>query len=91
MPGPGDKRREVLALGRVGWTLRHIEQATGVRRETASTYLKATGIPVRDPALLAQRLTKGGWAQPLAERCSARSRSVADASTASATGSRTTP
>ena len=40
-----DKRREVLALGRVGWTLRHIEQATGVRRETASAYLKAAGIP----------------------------------------------
>src|ERR1700694_1713948 len=44
-----DKRRDVLALGRVGWTLRHIEQATGVRRETASAYLKAAGIPVRDP------------------------------------------
>jgi CxxC motif-containing protein (DUF1111 family) len=44
-----DKRREVLALGRVGWTLRHIGQATGVRRETASAYLKAAGIPVRDP------------------------------------------
>jgi transposase len=44
-----DKRREVLALGRVGWTLRRIEQATGVRRETASGYLKAAGIPVRDP------------------------------------------
>ena len=36
-----DKRREVLALGRLGWTLRRIEQATGVRRETASAYLKA--------------------------------------------------
>jgi len=44
-----DKRAEVLALGRVGWTLRRIEQATGVRRETASAYLKAAGIPVRDP------------------------------------------
>ena len=33
-----DKRREVLALGRLGWTLRRIEQATGVRRETASAY-----------------------------------------------------
>jgi len=26
-----DKRQEVLALGRLGWTLRRIEQATGVR------------------------------------------------------------
>ena len=39
-----DKRQEVLALGRLGWTLRRIEQATGVRRETASAYLKAAGI-----------------------------------------------
>ena len=42
-----DKRREVLALGRLGWTLRRIEQATGVRRETASVYLKAAGLAVR--------------------------------------------
>jgi hypothetical protein len=44
-----DKRADVLALGRLGWTLRRIEQATGVRRETASAYLKAAGIAVRDP------------------------------------------
>ncbi len=44
-----DKRREVLALGRLGWTLRRIEQATGVRRETASAYLKAAGLAVRPP------------------------------------------
>src|SRR6266478_211531 len=44
-----DKRREVLALGRMGWTLRRIEHATGVRRETASVYLKAAGITVRGP------------------------------------------
>src|SRR5439155_6718182 len=42
-----DKRQEVLALGRLGWTLRRIEQATGVRRETASAYLKAAGLTVR--------------------------------------------
>jgi transposase len=42
-----EKRQEVLALGRLGWTLRRIEQATGVRRETASAYLKAAGITVR--------------------------------------------
>ena len=44
-----DKRQEVLALGRLGWTLRRIEQATGVRRETASAYLKAAGLAVRPP------------------------------------------
>jgi len=41
------KTQQVLALGRLGWSLRRIEQATGVRRETASAYLKASGIAVR--------------------------------------------
>ena len=44
-----EKREQVLALGRLGWTLRRIEEATGVRRETASGYLKAAGIAVREP------------------------------------------
>jgi transposase len=44
-----DKQQQVLALGRLGWPLRRIETATGVRRETASAYLKAAGIPVRLP------------------------------------------
>ena len=41
------KQQQVLALGRLGWALRRIEASTGVRRETASDYLKAAGIPVR--------------------------------------------
>jgi transposase len=44
-----DKRQQVIALGRLGWSLRRIEQATGVRRETASAYIKAAGISVRRP------------------------------------------
>src|ERR1044071_3274180 len=44
-----DKRQQIIALGRLGWSLRRIEQATGVRRETASSYLKAAGISVRQP------------------------------------------
>ena len=52
-----DKRQQVLALGRLGWPLRRIEQATGVRRETASAYLKAAGLAVRPP---------GRWGHPLA-------------------------
>jgi transposase len=44
-----DKRQQIIALGRLGWSLRRIEQATGVRRETASAYLKAAGISVRRP------------------------------------------
>ena len=39
-----DKKQQVLVLGRLGWTLRRIEEATGVRRETASRYLKAAGV-----------------------------------------------
>jgi transposase len=44
-----DTQQQVLALGRLGWPLRRIQAATGVRRETASAYLKAAGIPVRLP------------------------------------------
>ncbi len=47
-----EKKQQVIALGRLGWTLRRIQEATGVRRETASAYLKAAGIAVRRP---------GGW------------------------------
>ena len=34
-----EKKQQVLALGRLGWSLRKIEEATGVRRETAGAYL----------------------------------------------------
>jgi transposase len=44
-----DKKQQVLALGRLGWSLRDIEEAVQVRRETASAYLKAAGIAVRPP------------------------------------------
>ena len=45
-----EKKQQVLALGRLGWSLRRIQQATHVRRETASAYLKAAGIAVRLPS-----------------------------------------
>jgi hypothetical protein len=38
-----EKKQQVIALGKLGWPLRRIEQATGVRRETASAYLKSAG------------------------------------------------
>src|SRR3984957_19344838 len=41
-----EKKQQVIALGKLGWSLRRIEEATGVRRETASGYLKATGVVV---------------------------------------------
>ena len=53
-----EKKQEVLALGRLGWSLRRIQQATRIRRETASAYLKAAGIGVRAP---------GGWGRRAAK------------------------
>jgi transposase len=44
-----EKKKQVIALGQLGWALRRIEKATGVRRETASGYLKAAGIAIRSP------------------------------------------
>jgi transposase len=44
-----EKREQVIALGRLGWPLRRIEEATGVRRETAGDYLRSAGILVRSP------------------------------------------
>ena len=53
-----EKKQQVLALGRLGWSLRQIQQATRIRRETASQYLKAAGIAVRPP---------GGWGRRAAK------------------------
>jgi hypothetical protein len=41
-----EKKQQVISLGKLGWSLRRIEEATGVRRETASAYLKAAGVVV---------------------------------------------
>jgi transposase len=50
-----EKQQQILALGRLGWTLRRIEQETGIRRETVGRYLKTAGIEVRPP---------GRWGHP---------------------------
>jgi len=47
-----EKQKQVLALGQLGWSLRRIEAATGIRRETAASYLRAAGVALRQP---------GGW------------------------------
>jgi len=47
-----EKKQQVIVLGRLGWSLRGIQKATRIRRETAAGYLKAAGIPIRAP---------GGW------------------------------
>lgn len=47
-----DKKQQIIALGKLRWPLRRIEQAIGGRRETASVYLEAAWITVQQP---------GGW------------------------------
>jgi transposase len=49
------KREQVIALGRLGWSLRRIEKTVHIRRETVSGYLKAAGIPVRPPGAWGRR------------------------------------
>ena len=44
-------KQQVIALGRLGWSLRRIQKTTGVRRETAATYLREAGVAVRPPGL----------------------------------------
>ena len=44
-----EKKHQVIALGRLGWSLRRIERETGIRRETISAYLKEAGVDLRPP------------------------------------------
>ena len=53
-----EKKQQVIALGMLGWTLRRIEQETGVRRETAAAYLKAAGIVVHPPGWRRRSISK---------------------------------
>jgi transposase len=69
-----DKQQQIRALGRLGWTLSRIQEATGIRRETISGYLKAAGIAVRSrgrpseskpkPAISGQVSTDSGGPKP---------------------------
>ena len=45
------KKQQVIALGRLGWSLRRIQKTTGVHRETAATYLREAGVGLRPPGL----------------------------------------
>lgn len=53
-----EKKQQVIALGKLGWSLRRIQQATHIRRETAGRYLRAAGVRVRAP---------GGWGRKQAK------------------------
>ncbi len=58
------KQEQIQALGRLGWSLRRIERELGVRRETASRYMHAAGIPVREPGSWGHR-PPGAAAEPI--------------------------
>jgi transposase len=47
-----EKKQQVIALGRLGWSMRRIQRTTGIRRETVAAYLRVAGVPLRLP---------GGW------------------------------
>ncbi len=44
-----EQKQQVIALGRLGWSLRRIQRETGIRRETISAYLKDAGVALRPP------------------------------------------
>src|SRR5215471_9127920 len=44
-----EKKQQAIVLGRLGWSLRRIQCAIRIRRETAAGHLKAAGIPLRPP------------------------------------------
>jgi hypothetical protein len=44
-----DKQEQIRALGRLGWSLRRIEEATKVRRESISRRRWAAGLALRPP------------------------------------------
>jgi transposase len=44
-----EQKQQIIALGRLEWSLRRIQRETGFRRETISTYLKEAGVALRPP------------------------------------------
>jgi hypothetical protein len=55
-----EKKEQIIALGRLGWSLRKIQQATRVRRETISAYLRGAGVEIWPPG----RWKREGKAKP---------------------------
>src|ERR1700739_4704595 len=44
-----EKKQQIIALGRLGWSLHKIQGATRVRRETISAYLRGAGVEIWPP------------------------------------------
>ena len=55
-----EKKQQIIALGRLGWSLRKIQEATRVRRETISAYLRGAGVEIWPPG----RWSREGKAKP---------------------------
>jgi transposase len=55
-----EKKQQIIALGRLGWSLRKIQEATRVRRETISAYLRGAGVEIWPPG----RWKREGKAKP---------------------------
>src|SRR5438046_9916556 len=58
-----EKKQQIIALGRLGWSLRKIQEATRVRRETISAYLRGAGVEIWPPG----RWKREGTAKPAIE------------------------
>ena len=58
-----EKKQQIIALGRLGWSLRKIQEATRVRRETISAYLRGAGVEIWPPG----RWQREGKAKPAIE------------------------
>ncbi len=62
-----EQKQQVIALGRLEWSLRRIQRETGVRRETISAYLKEAGVAFRPPRgrrIQAKPASSGGEVTP---------------------------
>ena len=55
-----EKKQQIVALGRLGWSLRKIQETTRVRRETISAYLRGAGVEIWPPG----RWKREGKAKP---------------------------
>src|SRR5215470_13991510 len=55
-----ETKQQIIALGRLGWSLRKIQETTRVRRETISAYLRGVGVEVWPPG----RWKREGKAKP---------------------------
>jgi len=60
-----EKQEQVRALGRLGWSLRRIQHATGVHRDTVRRYLETAEIPIREPRK--RRLRAGPDSKPASD------------------------